>query len=110
MYDFHKIKKGNVDNYFYHEKFIKGDIFSISQIKRKPEKKKALKNITHTAKDNLGRYSQESQINAQEAVQNNNKTEATLNILNTIKGKSEKSIIMRENTKLHSKAEPVYYK
>lgn len=40
MYDFHKIRKGSIENYFHHDKFIKGDLNSIAQIKRKPEKKK----------------------------------------------------------------------
>jgi hypothetical protein len=46
MYDFHKIRKGNIENYFHHDKFVKGNLHLISQIKRKPEKKKALKNMT----------------------------------------------------------------
>lgn len=44
MYDFHKVKKGDFENYFYHDKFIQGDLQSISQIQRKPEKKKMMKN------------------------------------------------------------------
>jgi hypothetical protein len=48
MYDFHKIRKGNIDNYFHHDKFIKGDLSSVAEIRRKPERKKALnlKNIS----------------------------------------------------------------
>jgi hypothetical protein len=36
MYDFHKIRKGNFDNYFHHDKFIKNNLTEISKIKRKP--------------------------------------------------------------------------
>lgn len=64
MYDFHKIKKGNLENYFYHDKFIQGDLHSISQIKRKPEKKKALKNITHKKTYLIERYYCDSETNS----------------------------------------------
>lgn len=36
MYDFHKIRKGNLENYFHHDKFVRGDLRAVAQIKRKP--------------------------------------------------------------------------
>ena len=61
MYDFHKIRKGNMENYFHHDKFVKGNLHLISQIKRKPEKKKALKNMTKY-RSHYERYFSENEI------------------------------------------------
>lgn len=72
MYDFHKIRKGNLENYFHHDKFVKNDLYSISQIKRKPEKKKVLRNISNKSNDRY--YSSESSILEEKPQQSANKT------------------------------------
>jgi hypothetical protein len=95
MYDFHKIRKGNLENYFHHDKFVRGDLYSISQIKRKPEKKKVLKNITNKYRSSHERYYSESEIMVGKKNEaQGNKTEITLNSVHSIKPKSEESIIL----------------
>ena len=110
MYDFHKIRKGNLENYFHHDKFVKGDLYAVSQIKRKPEKKKALKNITNKYQASEEKCFSESEITGGKKSQEKaNRTEVTLNSVHTIKPKSEESIILlRENMHV-SKMDPIYY-
>jgi hypothetical protein len=40
MYNFHKIRETNSESYFHHECFDKDNKSAMSEIKRKPEKKK----------------------------------------------------------------------
>jgi len=40
MYNFHKIRENNTESYFHHECFDRSNENKLSEIKRKPEKKK----------------------------------------------------------------------
>lgn len=40
MYNFHKLREANFESHFHHDHFRKDDRSAMSEIKRKPEKKK----------------------------------------------------------------------
>ena len=99
-----------MENYFHHDKFVKGDLYSISQIRRKPEKKKTMKHISNDYCGQQQRYSESDVLAERKNGSKINRTEVTLNSVHTIKPKSEYSIIlMRENLNIGSKVEPIYY-
>ena len=110
MYDFHKIRKGNMENYFHHDKFVKGNLQMILQIKRKQEKNKLLKNNTRYRGQNEKYFSENDIMGLKKNENNINKTEITLNSVHTIKAKSQESIIlMRNNVNQGLKIEPIYF-
>ncbi len=99
-----------MENYFHHDKFVKGNLHMILQIKRKQEKNKLLKNNTRYRGQNEKYFSENDNMGLKKNENNINKTAITLNSVHTIKAKSQESIIfMRNNVNQGLKIEPIYF-